>query len=126
VRGASALQAALERAPGAQAQVLVVWEPVLVTDVAPPSTAVLAEVGDRRVRQYWDRGLRLSEALRRTARTHGDRLPGGGDLADTRVVWDVVAIFPPGVVWEDEFPLPVDWGFPVIDAIDLVDRHLAR
>ena len=123
MRGASALQSALERAPRTPASVLVVWEPVLVTDVAAPSTAVLAQVSDPRARQYWDRGLRLSAAMLRTARAHRERLPDG-DLADARIVWDVVAVFPPGVRWDAELPLPADWGFPVITAIGEIPGFL--
>jgi hypothetical protein len=37
-----------------------------------------------------------------------------------------VAAFPPGVRWEERFPLPEEFGYPVIAAIDLVERHLSQ
>ena len=125
MRGASALQSALERAPDAQAYVMVVWEPVLVTDIAPPSTAVLGHIADTRAAQFWDGGLRLSKVVRRMALEESEHLRDAGEIADARVVWDVVAVFPPGVRWEEDFPPPADYGFPVYRSIGLVERFLA-
>ncbi len=80
-------------------RVFVVWEPVLPTDLAPPSTAALARVPDRRVTQYWDGKRALS------------RLMGEHDRAS--VVWDYIAVFEPGATWQDAPPKPVFSDHPV-------------
>ncbi len=50
------MQQVLEKQRDAGIRVFVIWEPVLLTDWAAPSTASLARVPDSRVQQYWDRG----------------------------------------------------------------------
>ena len=98
---------------------LVIWEPVLRTDVAPPTSHVLGHIGDPRARQFWDAGRLLSTLMVKSARERGDPLPGD-DIA-----WDVVAIYPPGVRWEDAPPRPDYTDAPVAHAIDAARQRLA-
>jgi len=102
---------------------MVVWEPVLITDLAPPSTGVLSRLSDTRAAQFWDKELRLSRAMIQTARKHqllsDEEIPGEGDI-----VWDFVAIYPPGVTWEELPPVPAYYGYPVVDVIDEVRARL--
>ncbi len=66
-------------------RVFVVWEPVLPTDLGAPSTMTLKRVSDLRASQYWDKDHLVSHLL-------GERDPSS-------VVWDYVAVYEPGKVW---------------------------
>ena len=91
--------------PTVRLRVLVVWEPVLPTDWAAPTTAVLARVADRRALQFWDKGRLVSEKILAS---------GFPNPLDGPVVWDFVALYPPGVRWDGSFPPPRFSGAPVV------------
>ena len=114
MRGASALQEVLLAHPDPKLGVLVVWEPVIWTDVGPPTTSVMARISDRRVTQFWDPDKILSRTMLETWKRQG-AVPG---LAEDTVVWDFVALFDPGVRWNDGPPASRYHGYPVVDAID--------
>jgi len=82
----------------------VVWEPVLFTDWWSPSTATLARISSGRAAQFWDKPRVISHAM-------GER-DGGG------VVWDYIAVYPVGAVWEDRPPKPLYSGGPVVRVMD--------
>lgn len=83
-------------------RVFVVWEPVLPTDLAAPSTTTLARVFDTRASQYWDRGRVLSHLM--------------GEHDRPSVVWDYIAVYPPGALWTTEAPPnPTYSGRPVVN-----------
>jgi len=86
---------------GANVRVFVVWEPVLATDFAAPSTATLKRVSDGRASQYWDKGRALSQVM--------------GEHDRASVVWDYIAVFPPGALWNEAPPKPAYSGHPVAD-----------
>ena len=115
MRGASALERVLHELPGASIRVFVVWEPVLLLDTAPPTTAGLALVGDRRASQYWDQRRLLSTAILDARRAE----PG-----DLGIVWDWVAVFAPGVRFGDGFPAPRWQGRPIVDVADALRAEL--
>jgi hypothetical protein len=116
VRGASALQDVLKDAPAAGTRVFVVWEPVLPTDIAPPTSRDMARVPDRRVAQYWDKSRVLSAEFWRTKKEHPerDRLTFGDFVESIGIVWDVVAVFGPDAEWTDMLPVPSYFGGPVV------------
>lgn len=101
--------------PALRLRVLVVWEPVLPTDWTAPSTAVLARVADRRALQFWDKRRLVSEKI--LASGFPNPLQGP-------VVWDFVALFPPGARWEGSFPTPQFSGAPVANVMDGLRRNL--
>ena len=109
MRGASAIESVLEQVHDSGLRAFIVWEPVLLTDWAVPSGATLTRVHDTRAVQFWDRKRRLSNALR------GQPQFGEGD-----VIWDFVAVYPPG---SDH---PSYTGGPVVQVIEDVHRELAR
>ena len=125
MRGASALQEALRDSPDAAIRVLVVWEPVIATDLGPPPPWVLSEVRDVRAAQFWDRRRVLSDALSAGAKSD----PSGPLSAASKeigpVIWDYIAFFPPGVKWETSAPSPTTWYFPVVHHMDEVRADLA-
>jgi hypothetical protein len=125
VGGASALEDLLRRTPGRSLRVLVVWEPVLWSDQTPPLSSVRARLSDPRVRQVWDREHLMSAGLRRVLDA-GRAGEGGADPPEQDgIVWDTVAIYPPGVIWGESLPAPAYVDGPVIRVIDEVARRLA-
>jgi len=102
----------------------VVWEPVVWSDLTPPLTSVLARVSDRRAAQHWDRGRLVSAVLLKAIQA--DLAEGDANRPDDdTIVWDCVAIYPPGSRWEDHLPAPAFIDCPVIKAIDEVGRRLS-
>lgn len=79
-----------------------IWEPVLPTDLAAPSTMTLKRINDSRASQYWDKEHLVSRSI--------------GE--DDGVVWDYVAVYPPGILWEKGPPEPVYSHALVVRAID--------
>jgi len=84
-------------------RVFVIWEPVLPTDFVAPSTAALARIPDARAAQYWDRKRALSHVL--------------GERDRSTVVWDYIAVYAPGTLWQDAPPKPIYSDNPVRDVI---------
>jgi hypothetical protein len=120
VNGAAALGQLVGSLPSGRARTLVVWMPVIRTDLGPPTNTTLALISDPVARQYWDPDHLVSTAVLEVAQRHPDRLsPEDRDrLADTPVAWDVVALFDPSATWDAELPWPSYWGGPVVRAID--------
>ena len=93
-------------------RVFVIWEPVLPTDLVAPSTAALARIPDARAVQYWDRKRALSHLL--------------GEHNRSTVVWDYIAVYEPGTVWQDAPPKPVYSDNPVRDVISGAKESIRR
>ena len=93
-------------------RVFVIWEPVLPTDFVAPSTAALARIPDARAAQYWDRKRALSHLL-------------GGRNRST-VVWDYIAVYAPGMLWQDAPPKPIYSDNPVRDVISGAKESIQR
>src|SRR5215472_7913302 len=106
----------LSEMSGRDVRVFVVWEPVLPTDFTAPSTAALARIPDGRVSQYWDRKRALSHLL--------------GEHGRSSVVWDNIAVYAPGTLWQDAPPQPVYSNHPVRNVIsgarDTIQRLLVK
>lgn len=113
MEGASALDTLLAEFPEAPLAALVVWEPVLPMDIAPPLSSALGRLGDRRVRQYWDPGQTLSAEIRAAVNAAPARYGLDEPLPDDFVVWDVVAVFGHSVRWSEALPVPAYYGGPV-------------
>ena len=115
MQGASATGKLLREINSKDVRVFVIWEPVLATDFTAPSTAALARISDLRASQYWDRKRALSNLL--------------GESNRSTVVWDYIAVYAPGTVWQDAPPKPVYSDHPVRDVIsgakDAIQRLLA-
>jgi hypothetical protein len=103
LRGASAIEKLLNEHPDPGIGVLVIWEPVLPTDVRAPSTITLKRISDARVTQYWDRGRLLSHAM--------------GEHDHRSIVWDYIGIYEPGTIWEAKPPKPAFEDRPVVQGI---------
>lgn len=97
---------------GKPLRVFVIWEPVLATDFSAPNSMVMSRVPDARVSQYWDRNRMLSELL---GEKQGDR---------DSIVWDWVAIYPPGLRWEARPPEPQWANRPVVNVREELRQQL--
>jgi hypothetical protein len=95
--------------------VLVVWEPILVTDWRAPSGSTLARMPDSRVRQFWDPHHQVSEALSRMASLRASLTNTGPDTTNG-FHWDEAIIYAPHSKWED-LPPPLFWRGPVYRSI---------
>ena len=126
MRGSSALNDALPTGTERPIAVLVVWEPVIVTDLGPPPARVRRRACDTRVVQFWDPKRLVSQAAVQTAMAHRASLDLGDDLDADSIAWDIVAVFPPGIRWDEAFPIPSWYGAPVVAAApELKTRLLA-
>jgi hypothetical protein len=111
--------------PDAPLRVQVVWEPVLMTDVAPPLTGVLGRLEDDRVTQYWDPDRVLAADILRAVNQAPARYGFDGPLPQDFIVWDVVAVFDRTARWEADLPVPAYYGGPVVDVIEPTRRAIA-
>jgi hypothetical protein len=84
--------------------VFVIWEPVLPTDLGSPSTRTLARLSDLRASQYWDKEHLVSRLL--------------GERDRSSAVWDYVAVYQPGKLWDQSLPEPAYSNVPVTHGID--------
>ena len=98
----------------------IVWEPVLPTDWATPSTSTLSRVRDARALQFWDRKRALSNVLGGPAHFARSAPVNRIEFHMRDVIWDFVAIYPPG---SDR---PSFTGAPVVQVIDDVRNELTR
>jgi hypothetical protein len=116
LRGASAIEKLIDEHPDPGISVLVVWEPVLPTDVRAPSTMTLKRISDARVTQYWDKERLLSHVM--------------GEHDRETIVWDYIGIYEPGAVWVAAPPKAVFADRPVVEVVGsartALDRLLAN
>ena len=101
LQGASAFQKLLDERDG-KIRVFVIWEPVLPTDLAAPSTMTLRRIADSRASQYWDKEHLVSKSI-------GEK---------DGVVWDYVAVYEQGKLWDKAPPEPMYSNAPVIHSLD--------
>ena len=124
MRGASAIEEALAAARGVAVRVFVVWEPVLAGDTRPPSPGVLARLADPRATHVWDPERLVSRSL--LGGEPVDDVSGRVDVVGgQRVLWDWVAVYPPGVTWHGRTPRAAFQGGIVIDVAAELRRHIA-
>ena len=112
MQGASATGQLLREINSQDVRVFVIWEPVLPTDFVAPSTAALGRIPDPRAAQYWDRKRALSHLL--------------GEHNRSSVVWDYIAVYAPGTMWQDRPPKPIYSDGPARDAISGAKQSIQR
>lgn len=107
----------LRRVHASNLQVFVVWEPMLPTDWARPTTGVLGRMPDARVEQFWDPHHLISHTLEPT-------LPKGepGCCRRNGAYWDDVALFPPGARFGSASPSMIEG--PVVDSVGDLSAQL--
>lgn len=100
---------------------LVVWEPILVTDWRAPSGSTLGRLSDSRVRQFWDPKHFVSKAL---SRVSSSRLSEPQPNSGSGFYWDEAILYAPGSKWKDA-PAPLFWRGPVYQVIPGLTAALA-
>ena len=118
MRGASAIQKLLQELPRAPVRVFLVWERVLWSDMAPPTSHVLGLLSDRRARQLWDPGRLVANEIHRALRQRGEAVDEDG------VIWDEVILYPPGARWDGALPPAAYSGSPVVSVLEAVRGRL--
>jgi hypothetical protein len=109
IAGTSRLNAVLKSHPESNVRVLAIWEPILPTDWNRPTSAVLDRLSDRRVVQWWDKQHLIARLLKES---DGGEAPGCCKWNGT--LWDVIAVYPPGVRWGETLPAPKFFAGPVV------------
>jgi hypothetical protein len=84
---------------------------MLPTDWQSPTHGVLARLKDVRARQYWDPRHLL--ALRLAVDAHSPQ-PKQACCLRNNVLWDLAALYPPGVEWKDALPPATFFNGPVV------------
>lgn len=114
MRGASALQNVLAEMGKEKVSVLVVWQSILPTDWARPGAGILTRVRDTRARQYWDPENIFPKQLRDRMRADAAHpQPSCCEAGEENIPWDLVAVYPPGIRWDEELPAAVYIDGPV-------------
>lgn len=94
------------------ARIFVVWEPVLFTDWSRPSTSTMGRISNSQVAQFWDKGRLISHSM--------------GEHDRRSIVWDYIAVYPAGAVWEDGPPQALYAGGPVVRVLDEARAGVAQ
>ena len=102
----------MEEQHGRNVRVFVIWEPVLPSDLFAPSTSTLSRIHDARVSQYWDKPRVVSRSM--------------GETGHDSIVWDIVAIYQPGKLWQQAPPEPSYSGGPVVEVIEETRNAIKR
>ena len=83
-------------------RVFVVWEPMLPTDWYRPTRPTLKRLSDARAVQFWDEShLIAAQVKQQLQQFHGNN---PGCCEDGGHLWDMAAMYPPGVRWNEAAP----------------------
>lgn len=107
-------------------RVLIVWEPVIWTDMGPPGDSVLSRISDSRTEHFWDQDLLPSKELVQEWNRSGVRIKAESGSDPAVIIWDFVAVFPPGARWDESFPQSVYHGSPVVEHVEQVHAKLVE
>jgi hypothetical protein len=92
-------------------KVFAVWEPILATDWKRPGKSVVGRLTDSRVTQVWDSNHLIAEQLAKDAR---DPQPKPECCTRKGILWDLIAVYPPDVLWTDTVPPAILFDGPVV------------
>ena len=96
---------------------------MLETDWSKPRSGALARLSDRRARQYWDPQRRVGALLKQSEEAFQFLHPDCCE--DQGVLWDMAAVYAPGVEWRDALPQPVLVDGTVVDVANRLETALA-
>ncbi len=103
-------------------QLFVVWEPILASDVAPPTRLAMHRISDRRVRQYWDEQHVLAGRMKTDARIPQ---PEPHCCDSNGILWDVAAVYPKSATWRETLPSAFVFDGPVVSITSSIEAALA-
>jgi hypothetical protein len=114
LRGASAIQKVLEQNRRKDVVVIVVWEPILPSDISPPGAAILARLSDLRAQQLYDPKHLIAGELAKTIAKY-PQSPRPACCIRSGFYWDLIAVIPKGGLWGDALPAVEFIDGPVVD-----------
>ena len=105
---------------------MIVWEPVLDSDWAPPITGTMGRIFDLRVAQFYDKGLLVSASAQPELLKDPVPVIGKESLVKGKIVWDYVAVYTRGTAWHGrDMPAPSFKAAPVVEAEKPLREFLA-
>ena len=104
-------------------RVFVVWEPILDSDFAAPTTLVLRRISDPRARHYWDEGHVLAKRMTRDARSPQ---PAPSCCDHDGILWDLAAVYAKGGSWEAALPPAIVFDGPVVRIKEKIDQAIGK
>lgn len=94
---------------------------MIVTDWMSPTTGVLGRLSDYRAGQYWDKQHLLARKMSADAR---DPQPKEDCCVSNGILWDLAALYPAGVQWNDSLPPAVFFNGNVVDQRGALEKAL--
>jgi hypothetical protein len=123
LKGTTEIERILESRRDRAISVFAVWQPILPTDWSKPNSTVLHRLRDGRVRQFWDPDRTVAAELKRATEHHQIY---ASCCVDNGVLWDFMAVFAPGALWEDMLPAPILFEGTIEDAAPRFASLLAK
>ena len=109
VKGSSVVNEVLRRHPASGIRVIAIWEPILPTDWNKPTTAVLDGLSVQGAVLWWDKQHLIAGLLKASAMGQSS-----GCCKRNETLWDVIAVYPPGIRWTETLPAPAFFAGPVV------------
>ena len=96
---------------------------MLPTDLTQPGTGTLGRLSDARVRQYYDPDHLLAKRMKNDARAPQ---PEPDCCTRKGILWDLMAIYPPGERWTERMPIAPFFNGTVVDVVDALEKQLTE
>lgn len=91
------------------------------TDFSKPISIVLSRLSDARVMQFWDDQHVLATRMAKDAR---EPQPVQRCCLQNNHLWDLAAVYRPGVTWDDVMPSAVVFNGPVLQVRDEIVKGI--
>jgi hypothetical protein len=114
----------LERRPDTNLAIYAVWFNMYPGDARVKWPAEL--LTDRRVSHYWDERRLVGVRLLLNLPGLLDRQAPGTLPPDADALWDTFLVYAPRDQWNEPFPRPVSWGYPIMVTKDQLARDVDR
>jgi hypothetical protein len=98
------------------------WQPMLLTDRGAPATSTLSRLSDPRVRQFYDPDHTFAKRLLNDARAPQ---PVQDCCKKNGILWDLMAVYPPGERWTEKLPVASIFNGTVVDVAGGLAEALA-
>jgi len=90
-----------------------VWEPMLATDWASPTSSTLARISDPRAIQFWDKEHLFGRELRHDLLANPSA-PRPNCCDRSGIYWDMAVLYPKQATWANSLPSPAFVDGPVV------------
>jgi hypothetical protein len=96
---------------------------MLATDWGTPTAWTLGRLRDPRVRQFWDEDHAMATRMAQDAR---ELQPVPDCCEQSGILWDLAAVYPPGVRWNGKLPPAIVFNGPVLDVASSIESILSQ